>query len=151
MQENYLEFLKELAYRLETYEDSTQWADWMKKSANKYENNSDLEYFESAFSGLGGFYDRYFYYSCITRSLSDIVCRIAKSLKENKDDTISSLLGEEKQRFIYFYESQGMTEYNSEELNFLNYLITNYKLGNLHNMTEKYEKEQKVNKKMQGL
>lgn len=146
MDEYYLEFLKELAYRLETYEDSTQWADWMKKSANKYVDSGDLEYFFRAFSGLGGFYDRYFYYSNVTRELSDITCKIAKSLKENKDDNISSILEDEKQRFISFYENQGITKYDSKELNYLNYLITNYKLGNLHDITEKYN-EEKVNKK----
>lgn len=150
MEECYLEFLKELAYCLETYEDSTQWADWMKKSANKYVDSGDLEYFFRAFSGLGGFYDRYFYYSNVTRELSDITCKIAKSLKENKDDNISSILEDEKQRFISFYENQGITKYDSKELNYLNYLITNYKLGNLHDITEKYN-EEKVNKKRQSL
>lgn len=150
MDEYYLEFLKELAYRLETYEDSTQWADWMKKSANKYVDSGDLEYFFRAFGGMGGFYDRYFYYSNVTRELSDITCKIAKSLKENKDDNISSILEDEKQRFISFYENQGITKYDSKELNYLNYLITNYKLGNLHDITEKYN-EEKVNKKRQSL
>lgn len=150
MDEYYLEFLKELAYRLETYEDSTQWAFWMRTSAQKYVNSGDLEYFFRAFSGLGGFYDRYFYYSNVTRELSDITCKIAKSLKENKDDNISSILEDEKQRFISFYENQGITKYDSKELNYLNYLITNYKLGNLHDITEKYN-EEKVNKKRQSL
>ncbi len=150
MEECYLEFLKELAYCLETYEDSTQWAFWMRTSAQKYVNSGDLEYFFRAFSGLGGFYDRYFYYSNVTRELSDITCKIAKSLKENKDDNISSILEDEKQRFISFYENQGITKYDSKELNYLNYLITNYKLGNLHDITEKYN-EEKVNKKRQSL
>ena len=99
---------------------------------------------------MGGFYDRYFYYSNVTRELSDITCKIAKSLKENKDDNISSILEDEEQRFISFYENQGITKYDSKELNYLNYLITNYKLGNLHDITEKYN-EEKVNKKRQSL
>ena len=39
MDKYFYEFIDELAYRLENYEDSKQWADWMRDSAQKYKDN----------------------------------------------------------------------------------------------------------------
>ncbi len=131
MDKYFYEFIDELAYRLENYEDSKQWADWMRDSAQKYKDNGNLERFFRAFGGMGSFYDRYFYYTNITRVLCSVTSNIAKSLNNNKDDAISSIL-------------ENKSVYDEEELNYLNYLEANYKLGNLHDITEEYKEEKKI-------
>lgn len=52
MDKHYLEFLEELVYGLKAYEDSF-WSDWMQKSSLLFQGKADLNYFFSAFGGIG--------------------------------------------------------------------------------------------------
>jgi hypothetical protein len=54
MDKIYLEFLEELAYSLEEYENS-YWSNWMHKSSLLFQQNADLNYFFGAFGGYGKF------------------------------------------------------------------------------------------------
>ena len=59
MDKIYLEFLEELAYSLEEYENS-YWSNWMHKSSLLFQQNADLNYFFSVFGGMGSFNDNFF-------------------------------------------------------------------------------------------
>ena len=135
MDKYYLEFLDELVYSLRKYDDS-KWSDWMYKSSLAFRQRAELNYFFSAFGGAGSFNDNYF--SGITTELANITYKIASSLRDNRQDDIMSIIEVEQKRCINVCNMKYSTDYDNECLNYINYLINNYNLGNLHDITEEY-------------
>ena len=135
MDKYYLEFLEELVYSLIEYENSF-WSDWMQKSSLLFQQKADLNYFFSAFGGIGSFSDNCF--SSITTELITITYEIATSLRDNRQDDIMSIIEVEQKRCINVCNMKYSTDYDNECLNYINYLINNYNLGNLHDITEEY-------------
>lgn len=142
MDKIYLEFLEELAYSLEEYENS-YWSNWMHKSSLLFQQNADLNYFFGAFGGMGSFNDNFF--SSITTELKTITYLIATSLRNNKPDSILSIIDEEQKRCAYNCSLEQAIEFDNQCLNYVNYLVNNYNLGNLHVITEKYRNDKDIN------
>lgn len=142
MNKYYLEFLEELAYNLREYEDS-YWSDWMQKSSFLFQQNDDLNYFFRAFGSMGIFNDNYF--SSITTELKNITYQIATSLRDNRQDSILSIMDKEQKICTYNCSLKHATEFEQDCLNYINYLIENYNLENLHVITEKYRNDKSNN------
>ena len=142
MNKYYLEFLEELVYNLREYEDSS-WSDWMQKSILLFQQNADLNYFFSAFGGIGSFNDNCF--SSITTELITITYEIATSLRDNRQDSILSIMDKEQKKCIYNCCLKHATEFDQDCLNYINYLIENYNSENLHVITEKYRNDKNMN------
>lgn len=142
MNKYYLEFLEELVYNLREYEDSS-WSDWMQKSSLLFQQNADLNYFFRAFGGMGSFNDNYF--SSITTELTNITYKIATSLRDNRQDSILSIMDKEQKKCIYNCSLKHATEFDQDCLNYINYLIENYNSENLHVITEKYRNDKNMN------
>ena len=150
MDHYYLEFLKELHYCLEYYEHSG-WSNWMKKSIALFINEHDLTYFFSAFGGMGSFNDRYYEKTEATdviNVLKTITFKIARVIKDNGNNDILNILKEEQGRYLYNKKLGYEREHDIRELNYLNYLIDNYHLSNLHNINDIYIKELSLNKRL---
>lgn len=142
MNKYYLEFLEELVYNLREYEDSS-WSDWMQKSILLFQQNADLNYFFMAFGGMGSFNDNYF--SSITTELTNITYKIATSLRDNRQDSILSIMDKEQKIRTYNCSLKHATEFDQDCLNYINYLIENYNSENLHVITEKYRNDKNMN------
>ena len=142
MNKYYLEFLEELVYNLREYEDSS-WSDWMQKSILLFQQNADLNYFFRAFGGMGSFNDNCF--SSITTELITITYEIATSLRDNRQDSILSIMDKEQKKCIYNCCLKHATEFDQDCLNYINYLIENYNSENLHVITEKYRNDKNMN------
>ena len=142
MNKYYLEFLEELVYNLREYEDSS-WSDWMQKSILLFQQKADLNYFFSAFGGIGSFNDNCF--SSITTELITITYEIATSLRDNRQDSILSIMDKEQKKCIYNCCLKHATEFDQDCLNYINYLIENYNSENLHVITEKYRNDKNMN------
>ena len=74
MDKHYLEFLEELVYSLREYENSF-WSDWMQKSSLLFHC-----------------------FSSITTELITITYEIATSLRDNRQDSILSIMDKEQKR-----------------------------------------------------
>ena len=142
MDKYYLEFLEELVYSLREYENSF-WSDWMQKSSLLFQEKADLNYFFSAFGGIGSFSDNCF--SSITTELITITYEIATSLRDNRQDSILSIMDKEQKRCTYNCRLEHATEFDQQCLDYINYLINNYNLENLHVITEKYRNDKDMN------
>lgn len=115
----------------------------MHKSSLLFQQNADLNYFFGAFGGMGSFNDNFF--SSITTELKTITYLIATSLHNNKPDSILSIIDEEQKRCAYNCSLEQAIEFDNQCLNYVNYLVNNYNLGNLHVITEKYRNDKDIN------
>lgn len=156
MKNIYIEFLKELYVFLEEKE-NTWWSKWMKRSIDKFNSNEDVSYFLGAFGGSGSFNDVYFD-SEITEVLQTITYSCAYAIEKNDDRKIEDILLNEQERLnnviLYYQSEQGISSFNSQiiversrnELNYINTLIENYSIGNLHEITTHYLNDTKTKK-----
>lgn len=145
MKKIYIEFLNELYIQLEKNHD-LMWAGWMKRSIQKFNDNEDIDYFLSAFGGMGSFND-YFTENMIIEDLKSITSSCAYVLKNNCNEQISSILKQEierinngiqqEEKFPSPFSSKQLDYYN-EMLDYATYIYENYKQGNLNLITHNY-------------
>lgn len=148
----YIEFLSELKILLEEVENSW-WCNWMQKSIDKYNLNQDVSHFLSAFGGCGSFNDEPIA-SETTRVLTNIIYSMAKCIQQQGNFDLASILQEEKNYQIKALDySKNQKDYwNKEkdidshikELNYINYVIENYSVGNLHQITTEYLEQKNI-------
>lgn len=143
MEVYYLEFLKELSYCLDQYEESW-WSNWMNKSIVLYEQNKDLSHFFSAFGGNSSFNDNSF--SDIINVLTNITYGLACVLRDEKDTNVTAIMNKEKERYESLKENQYLSDSEEKELKYLNYLLDNYELSNLQKITEHYKTSRSIRK-----
>lgn len=145
MKKIYIEFLNELYIQLEKNRD-LMWAEWMKRSIKKFNDNEDIDYFLSAFGGMGSFND-YFTENMIIEDLKSITYSCAYVLKNNGNEQIYDIIKQEIERInngIHREEkfpsplSSKQLEYYSEMLDYATYIYENYKQGNLNLITHNY-------------
>lgn len=141
----YIEFLEELYWALNELE-HTWWAKWMQKSIEKFKFNQDVSYFLRAFGGMGSFNDE-FLVSEISEELSTITYQCARAIQDKEDIQLENILLKEKERLLScinrYSENTSMWEQRGIEratmcLNYINMIINNYKVGNLHQLTQDY-------------
>ena len=149
MEKIYIEFLSELEIHLDEIENSS-WHSWMKKSIDKYNESQDVSYFLRAFGGCGSYNDEY-KKSETTQVLTSIVYRMAIQIQKQENFDLSTILHNEqifqKKSLDSFkkYTSDYQNERNIEEcikrLNYINYIVDNYSVGNLKKITSEYFKQ----------
>ena len=142
----YIEYLQELEYVLKEIEHSW-WHSLINKSIDKYNNNMDVSYYLGAYGGEGSFNDE-LSTNQITDVLKSITYDMAKSIqkqgifeievilqnhKQHKEKALEYLTNERQ-----YWNKEKDIERQTERLNYINYLIENYSIGNLHQITESY-------------
>ena len=151
----YIEFLTELKIMLEEVEKSW-WYQWMNKSIEKYNSTQDVSYFLEAFGGCGSFNDEPINNEA-TIVLKSIVYDIAKIIESKSDIDLISVLQKEQNHLINaseylkkqsdFWGKEQQIKSNENELNYINYIINNYSVGNLHKITNEYLMQKDINNK----
>lgn len=148
MEKIYVEFLSELETHLEEIENSW-WHSWMKKSINKYNESKDISHFLSAFGGCGSYNDEY-KKSETTQVLTNIVYSMAIQLQKQGNFDLTTILHNEQifqkkslDSFNEYTNERNIKEY-IKRLNYINYIVDNYSVGNLSKITSEYF-DQKAN------
>lgn len=143
MKEIFLEYLNEMIYMLETYENGW-WVDWMEKAYTKYRDEDSIEKFLDAFGGMGSFNDTFFENEC-TKYIKTITVNMGYDIDKNGDadvfEEIKKVLKIEERWIRKCIETNKKQSTYQKELNevvFYNYLLENYVPGNLHEITLKY-------------
>lgn len=142
MEKIYVEFLSELETHLEEIENSW-WHSWMKKSINKYNESKDVSHFLSAFGGCGSYNDEY-KKSETTQVLTNIVYSMAIQLQKQGNFDLTTILHNEQifqkkslDSFNEYTNERNIEEY-IKRLNYINYIVDNYSVGNLSKITSEY-------------
>lgn len=156
METIYIEFMEELRFILYEIEKSW-WNKWIQKSIDKYKENQDVSYYLSAFGGMGSFNDEV-PISEVTEALKNITYCMAIEIKEQGKFCLGDILRKKydflKQRLESTKESE---DYNSKEkdimhctslLSYSDYLIKNYSIGNLHQITNEYLSQKTINNRV---
>lgn len=151
----YIEFLTELKIMLEEVEKSW-WYEWMQKSIDKYNLTQDVSYFLGAFGGCGSFNDETINNES-TIVLKSITYNMAKTIQKQGDFDLASVLQEEQNHLIKaleylkkqsdFWGKDQAIESEENQLNYINYIIKNYSVGNLHVITTEYLEQKNINNK----
>ena len=143
MKKNFLEYLNEMIYMLETYENGW-WVDRMEKAYTKYRDEDSIEKFLDAFGGMGSFNDTYFENEC-TEYIKTITVNMGYDIGKNGYadvfEEIKKVLKIEERwikRCIEVNEAQSSYQKDINEVAFYKYLLENYVPGNLHEITLKY-------------
>ena len=129
MEKYYLEFLNELCVILEK-DNCDVWNNWMKKAKTIYENNRDLNYFFSAFGGIGSFNDYYCENNdirCIICVLRNVTYSIATEISNNKNSGIMDVLSKEQDRYLNNFSMGYKNNEMLKNYEYLNYISNNYK------------------------
>ena len=143
MKKIFLEYLNEMIYMLETYENGW-WVDWMEKAYTKYRDEDSIEKFLDAFGGMGSFNDTDFENEC-TNYIITITSNMGYDIGQNGYadvfEEIKKVLKIEEswiRRCIEVNEAQSSYQKDINEVAFYKYLLENYVPGNLHEITLKY-------------
>ena len=143
MKEIFLEYLNEMIYMLETYENGW-WVNWMKKAYIKYRDEDSIEKFLDAFGGMGSFSDTDFENKC-TEYIKTITVNMGYDIGKNGYadvfEEIKKVLKIEERWIkwcIEANEAQSRYQKALDEVAFYKYLLENYVPGNLHEITLKY-------------
>lgn len=146
MKEIFLEYLNELIYMLETYENGW-WVDWMEKAYTKYRDEDSIEKFLDAFGGMGSFNDTFFENEC-TEYIKTITVNMGYDIGKNGYadvfEEIKKVLKIEEswiRRCIEVNEAQSSYQKAINEVAFYKYLLENYVPGNLHEINTAYLKQ----------
>lgn len=152
MEKIYIEFLSELETHLDEIENSC-WHSWMKKSIDKYNENQDVSYFLSAFGGCGSYNDEY-KKSETTQILTNIVYSMAIQIQKQGYFDLTTILQNEQiiqkksldsfKEYANSFQNERYIEECIKRLNYINYIVDNYSVGNLNKITSEYFK-QKIN------
>lgn len=151
----YIEFLTELKIMLKEVEKSW-WYQWMNKSIEKYNSTQDVSYFLEAFGGCGSFNDEPINNEA-TIVLKSIVYDMAKIIENQSVFDFASVLQKEQNHLINareylkkdldFWGKEQQLDSNENQLNYINYIIKNYSVGNLHEITTEYLMQKDINNK----
>lgn len=146
MKKNFLEYLNEMIYMLETYENGW-WVDRMEKAYTKYRDEDSIEKFLDAFGGMGSFNDTYFENEC-TEYIKTITVNMGYDIGKNGYadvfEEIKKVLKIEEswiRRCIEVNEAQSSYQKAINEVAFYKYLLENYVPGNLHEINTAYLKQ----------
>ena len=146
MKKNFLEYLNEMIYMLETYENGW-WVDRMEKAYTKYRDEDSIEKFLGAFGGMGSFNDTYFENEC-TEYIKTITVNMGYDIGKNGYadvfEEIKKVLKIEEswiRRCIEVNEAQSSYQKAINEVAFYKYLLENYVPGNLHEINTAYLKQ----------
>lgn len=150
MDKYYLEFLKELHYCLDYYEHSS-WSNWIMKSIELFEIKRDLTHYFSAFGGMGSLNDRN-YEETVATDVIDVLLmitsKIAYYIKEGKSCSVEDILKAKQESYNNNQRLRYDTERENRQLDYINYLIDNYKFSNLHSINDEYIKGLTSSKKI---
>ena len=146
MKKIFLEYLNEMIYMLETYENGW-WVDWMEKAYTKYRDEDNIEKFLDAFGGMGSFNDTFFENEC-TEYIKTITVNMGYDIGKNGYTDVYEILDRivkhdidwikdcnENNRDISYYQK------NEKRLAFFSYLLENYVPDNLHEINTAYLKQ----------
>lgn len=146
MKKIFLEYLNEMIYMLETYENGW-WVDWMEKAYTKYRDEDSIEKFLDAFGGMGSFNDTFFENEC-TEYIKTITVNMGYDIGKNGYadvfEEIKKVLKIEEswiRRCIEVNEAQSSYQKAINEVAFYKYLLENYVPGNLHEINTAYLKQ----------
>ena len=146
MKKIFLEYLNEMIYMLETYENGW-WVDWMEKAYTKYRDEDSIEKFVDAFGGMGSFNDTFFENEC-TEYIKTITVNMGYDIGKNGYadvfEEIKKVLKIEEswiRRCIEVNEAQSSYQKAINEVAFYKYLLENYVPGNLHEINTAYLKQ----------
>lgn len=153
METIYIEFMEQLKILLDEVEKSW-WSQWIQKSIDKYKTNQDVSYYLSAFGGMGSFSDEVI--KCeATIILQNITYNMAKQIKDQGsfilDDILQKTQAHQKQalndakRPDDYWNKEDNIKFCTYTLNFINYIIENYSVGNLHQITNNYLEQKDIN------
>lgn len=146
METIYIEFMEELKILLEVVEKS--WLnEWIQKSIDKYKNSQDVSYYLTAFGGMGSFNDEVIT-SETTEILKTITYYMSKEIQNQGTFNLYDILQkvqinisemiESTRKISNYLNKEKDIEWYTNLLNYINYLIENYSVGNLHQLTNNY-------------
>ena len=151
----YYEFLNGLYMALLNLEE-TWWTSRIKRCIDKYNINEDLTDFLSNFGGMGSFNDENFK-SEVTEVLQTITYTLANNINNNTEIKLEDILLDSRKRYDYnvrYWQKQIDAWPKEEEINssvkkikYIEYLLENYKIGELHKLTEEYLNTSKLLKR----
>lgn len=152
METIYVEFMEELKILLKEVENSW-WNQWIQKSIDKYKINQDVSYYLSAFGGMGSFNDEVI--TCeATEVLKSITGDMAHQIKNQGCFILNDILQETRVRLGQmvedakrpddYWNKENNIKYYTNMLKYLNCVIENYSVGNLHQITNAYLEQKDI-------
>ena len=136
MKETFLEYLNELIYMLETYEDGW-WLKYVQEARQSYFENNNISKYTSLFCGMGSFNDIGF--NCkITQVLQDITYEMAHSIEQSSSFALNNILNKLINEYGAWIED--LTDLQNE-YNYTIFLTEKYVPGNLHEINTAYLKQ----------